>query len=122
MLTEISIVGMRFRFLRAKNPIDLLATWTDRIHAGDPFILEREPENTYDINAIKVLAYVGEPADGGRLPVFVGYIPRDIAAELAFAMDSRGLTKIHSNAELGEGFANDGSWTILFNLPEPLEA
>lgn len=51
--------------------------------AGSPvdLVLDREPDNAADENAIKVLAAV---ADG---PIHVGYVPRRLAAEWAPLMD-----------------------------------
>jgi hypothetical protein len=43
-----------------------------------PAILEREPGNPHDSNAIKVMS-------GGS---HIGYIPKEIAADLAVTMDS----------------------------------
>ena len=44
--------------------------------------LEREADNTYDTNAVKVLVNVG---DGDKYNM--GYIPRDLAAILAPVLD-----------------------------------
>jgi hypothetical protein len=52
---------------------------------GDPLTLEREPTNKEDPNAIKVLHERGH----------LGYIGRELAAELAPAMDRGVLFEAH---------------------------
>lgn len=54
------------------------------IEEGDPLVLEREPSNQYDANAIKCL----HDAAG-----FVGYIGKDLAASLAPTIDSGARAK-----------------------------
>lgn len=51
----------------------------DRLHAGDPLELEREPENAIGEDAIRV-----EAAETGIL----GYLPREISHWLAPVMDA----------------------------------
>jgi hypothetical protein len=46
---------------------------------GRPLVLRRDPENEHDPSAIAV-----DPADGGEQ---VGWVPREVAAELAPALD-----------------------------------
>jgi hypothetical protein len=56
------------------------------IEEGEPLILEREPENEYDNNAIA--AYVVPISDPWGSGIYqVGYLPREMAAELAPLMD-----------------------------------
>lgn len=50
------------------------------LQLGDAVTLEREPENAYDPNAIKI--FIGE--------IFAGYVGKEFAAELAPTMDYRG--------------------------------
>lgn len=50
----------------------------DLLTEGDPLVLEREPDNAYDPNAIKCIH-----AKAG----FVGYIGRDLAVGLAATID-----------------------------------
>jgi single-stranded-DNA-specific exonuclease len=52
-----------------------------QMQAGEPLILRREHDNAYDRNAIRV-----ERANG----VQVGYISKELAAELAKQIDSVG--------------------------------
>ena len=51
---------------------------------GTRFIIEREPENEYDGNAIKV--YV--PVKKGKHRLGLGYVPAKIAKDLAPLMDA----------------------------------
>lgn len=44
---------------------------------GDEYTLERDPQNPYDANAIRVMGY----------GVFIGFIPKSDNADLAAAMD-----------------------------------
>jgi hypothetical protein len=46
--------------------------------------LEREPNNQYDINAIKVIVGV----EWSKTKYFIGYIPRDLATILADIIDN----------------------------------
>jgi hypothetical protein len=48
------------------------------------FELEREPDNEYDPNAIKVLL----PVRQGQFKLELGYIPKEMAARIAPEMDS----------------------------------
>lgn len=47
-------------------------------------ILQRQPNNEHDPNAIRVLAYYGEPIGWGQL----GHLDRELAAQLAAGMDA----------------------------------
>ena len=51
---------------------------------GSKFILEREPDNAHDPNAIKVCI----PVRKGRHRLGLGYIPASIAVDLAPLMDA----------------------------------
>jgi len=74
---EIQVVGMHFRGSEAK---ELAAT----LNPGDELFLEREDNNKYDQNAIKVMA-----ADKNGEPTFhLGYINRDSAAWISPDLDS----------------------------------
>ena len=53
------------------------------VHYGSSFLLQREPDNEYDDNAIKVLL---KTSNGGTLDI--GYIPAKHAIDLAPAMDA----------------------------------
>jgi hypothetical protein len=61
----VSVAGVRYRPDAAVGP-------------GDPLQLRRDPANEHDPNAIEVLA-------GGEL---VGFVPRELAAELAPELDA----------------------------------
>lgn len=53
-----------------------------------PLRLEREPDNPYDSNAIRVLAETGSATLGdGDEWEFVGFVQKDIAEELAPLLD-----------------------------------
>ena len=68
--------GTQFRPEEARNVVMGLTV-------GEALDLEREPDNSYDANAIKVLS----PAHEGEA-AFLGYVAREIAESLAPAMDS----------------------------------
>lgn len=72
---EARCVGMHFRGARAQALAGALTS-------GSAMRLEREPENEYDPNAIKVLY----SSLGGELE-HIGYIQRDIASFVAPWMD-----------------------------------
>jgi hypothetical protein len=53
---------------------------------GDGLVLEREPENPYDTNAIKVFTLDN---------IFLGYIAREYAADWAQTFDGNDLPEAH---------------------------
>lgn len=65
------LAGANFRTAEAKEIIYAL-------EVGDTLTLERDPENAYDSNAIKVL----------KDDVFIGFVPKDDNSLLAKAMDA----------------------------------
>ena len=67
------LVGVHFRPAEAKDIVD-------NLEINDMLILEREPHNKYDSNAIKVL---GPDEDS----TFIGYIAGVDAAEIAQYLD-----------------------------------
>jgi hypothetical protein len=69
-----SIVGTMFQ----PGASDLIA----RLKPGNPLVLVRESNNKYDANAVLVTV----PGAGGNL-VKVGYLPRQLAAEIAPILD-----------------------------------
>jgi hypothetical protein len=79
------------------------------IHPGDPLLLVREPDNTYDQNAILVMVRVAESPtrvimpnrQGGKL-YRLGYVPAPLAAGLAPLMDAG--TKLKATFRGGTGF------------------
>lgn len=77
----------------------------DKTHAGDVVLLMLEPENKYDPNAIAVWVYYGN-GNGLRQ---IGYIPREIAAEIAPAIEGESL--LGKVFEITGGFEKrDGSY------------
>lgn len=78
------IIGAKFRGARAEDMIRDLAK-------GEPLVLERDPGNKFDQNAVKVIAR-GE---------HVGFVPRGLAAKLAFDMDRAGETTRKANFTFG---------------------
>lgn len=77
-----------------------------RIKAGSTSIrlmLERERKNPDDANAIKVVAR--DFRDGKHVPI--GYVPRDLAAQLAPIMDSGRRTNVRAYEVSGK------PWTTL---------
>lgn len=70
---EVLVVGMHFRGESARE-------YAANITEGEALLIEREPENPYDSNAIKVLAPT-EP------PFQVGYISRQDAVWIADWLD-----------------------------------
>lgn len=71
MIIQTSLAGAQFRPSDAKELIKTI------VH-GDELTLERDPENEYDANAIRVLFD----------DIFIGFVPRADAANLAPLMDS----------------------------------
>ena len=62
---------------------------TDAVAPGSPLELRRDPDNPHDPNAIAV-----HPAGGGEQ---VGWVPRELAAELAAQLDA-GETVVRARA------------------------
>jgi SWI/SNF-related matrix-associated actin-dependent regulator of chromatin subfamily A3 len=56
-----------------------------QLAVGEAVVLQREPYNTYDPNAICV-----ERGDGSQ----IGYIPKELAAQLARKWDVQGITSV----------------------------
>jgi hypothetical protein len=73
MQFEAILRGVNFRPASAKEVVT-------NLEEGQKLNLEREPGNEYDENAIKVI----EPESGE----FIGYVAKEIAAELAPHMDA----------------------------------
>ena len=71
---ETNVAGMKYsgRMERAKHLV-----------AGNPLKLVREPENSYDSNAIKVLTSQGEQ---------IGYLSKQVAGYLAKTLDKMGVS------------------------------
>lgn len=71
---EVSAIlrGLSFRPPEAK-------AYANTLTEGDPLLIEREPSNQFDPNAIKVLSPEGS--------IHIGYVAKEIAVELAPMMD-----------------------------------
>ncbi len=79
---EIRVAGVTFA-----NRQNLLAG-LQRTKKPIGFSLWREKTNKADPNAIKIMAYIGTPEEGQKsFPI--GYVPKDVAAELAPVMDAK---------------------------------
>lgn len=73
MQYEALLRGVNFRPIEAKVKVNELVE-------GQALLLEREPYNEFDSNAIKVI----EPDS----QIFLGYVAKEVAADLAPEMDS----------------------------------
>lgn len=74
----VTMVGANFRSREAKAV-------TRHLYKGQALKLERDAENAYDPNAIQVV----EPESGE----FIGFIPKELAAELAPLIDNGAATE-----------------------------
>jgi hypothetical protein len=77
----VALVGVNFRDVETRALVkdhDLFETF--------PLRLERELDNEYDANAVRVIADTGF-ADSGPIDTFVGYVERAVAAEIAPLLD-----------------------------------
>ena len=71
--------------LAARMYYDANEVWSD-LKVGQELQLRREPDNSYDANAVQVI--FTKPDENGEFEEFVlGYIPRDENAELAAFLD-----------------------------------
>ena len=68
-------------------------------HPERRVFLWREPRNKTDANAIKVVA--DAMRNGKRTKYDLGYVPREVAAEMAPIMDKKGFIVIDSWAVVG---------------------
>jgi len=86
---QTTIVGMNFRPAECRARYAMLVP-------GEMLMLEREPTNAFDPNAIKVLAapepeavdYAAELGDPPPEPRFIAYIPKVHAVNVAPVMDA----------------------------------
>ena len=69
-------------------------------HPERRVFLWREPRNKTDANAIKVVA--DAMRNGKRTKYDLGYVPREVAAEMAPIMDKKGFIVIDSWAVVGD--------------------
>lgn len=61
-----------------------IAALVESLSIGTTFSLERDPENKYDPNAIKVIFAMPNNDE----PVFVGFVAKEVAEELAPLLDA----------------------------------
>ena len=96
---DLDVVGMQYRITR--STIHQL-----QIYCPIPVVLEREPENFHDENAIKVS--IAKDADVPFHGIQLGYVRRQTAEVLSLAWDA-GKLELHEawltklDAETGEG-------------------
>jgi HIRAN domain len=79
MIAEAAVRGTSFRPIEAK-------AFVNSAEVGTTLILQREPTNNFDENAIMVLT-TGEQDINGQ-PIHIGYVAKEIAAEIAPLMDA----------------------------------
>jgi hypothetical protein len=77
---ELLARGLRVAAVAGAGAHHAEALGSDAVAPGRPLELRRDPANPHDPNAIQV-----HPADGGAQ---VGWVPRELAAELAPELDS----------------------------------
>ncbi len=76
---ELAARGLRVSSVAGAGQHHAEALASPEAAAGRELVLQRDPANEYDPNAIRVLLLGGEQ---------VGWVPRELAAELAPAMDA----------------------------------
>jgi endonuclease/exonuclease/phosphatase family metal-dependent hydrolase len=98
------IAGVQFRPASALDAIK-------QLKEGDELILDPEPDNQYDPNAIRILIEVEFEKDGEQMVVreHLGYVPKKFSGELAAIIEVYGLdnmecivTKVDPNAKKWE--------------------
>jgi hypothetical protein len=95
------IRGVTKRNPDGKNRQRIIRTWCN---CGDALFLEREPNNPVDENAIRVRRIVStDIPDKPRLAEQLGYLSRDLAAELAPKMDRQGFVLMAMIREITGG-------------------
>jgi hypothetical protein len=77
---ELAARGLRIAAVAGAGQHHADALLSDAVRPGQPLLLRRDPGNAHDPNAIEV-----HPAGGGDQ---VGWVPRELAAELAPELDS----------------------------------
>jgi hypothetical protein len=77
---ELAALGVRVAAVAGAGQHHAPALASDAVAPGRPLELRRDPDNPHDPNAIQVL-----PGDGGEQ---VGWVPRELAAELAPDLDA----------------------------------
>jgi hypothetical protein len=77
---ELAARGLRVASVAGAGQHHAEALLADTVAPGRPLLLRRDPDNPHDPNAIQV-----HPAGGGDQ---VGWVPRELAAELAPQLDA----------------------------------
>jgi hypothetical protein len=77
---ELGAMGLRVAGVAGAGAHHADALGSDAVAPGRPLELRRDPDNPHDPNAIQV-----HPGDGGAQ---VGWVPRELAAELAPELDA----------------------------------
>jgi hypothetical protein len=77
---ELAARGLRIAAVAGAGQHHADALFGDAVRPGQPLLLRRDPDNPHDANAIQV-----HPAGGGEQ---VGWVPRELAAELAPELDA----------------------------------
>ena len=77
---ELAALGLRVAAVAGAGQHHAEALATDAVAPGRPLELRRDRDNPHDANAIQV-----HPGDGGDQ---VGWVPRELAAELAADLDA----------------------------------
>lgn len=104
---EIVVVGLQHRLTPSTRRLLADATREKVIEA----MIEREPENAYDENAIKVVIS-GSPYKG----MHIGYIPRGVAAIMAPAIDQGSIDISTAKGSIVEVEPMDGTATMLLEF------
>lgn len=93
MLFQAALMGANFRPKETREVLVGLPT-------GQELSLEREPENPYDPNAVKVIFDAGT-GDSGPKPIFLGFVEKAIAEEIAPLLDRDCTATCHIIGWLG---------------------
>jgi hypothetical protein len=77
------IAGVQFR------PRDEINRAVKQLEVGTELYLEREPENKFDPNAVKILHITTEFKEGDEVEVvtFLGYVPKKFSSEVSALLD-----------------------------------
>lgn len=87
-----------------------------RLHGQEPCRIEPEPDNPYDHNALKVMVATDEG------PRHVGYIPRDLAAQIAPHLEGEPLmitfNRVSGGFDMWDGSQANLGMVLTIALPE----
>lgn len=104
---EMLVVGLQHRTLP-----DTRRDFEARVKKGVIEIkIKREPDNTFDDNAIKVIISEGEYKG-----MHIGYIPRNVAAIMAPAIDQGDIDISTARGDITEVDAQNGTATMLLEF------